>query len=62
MQKVEPWEELKSEADMEYYYWEKNASKQSIEALFNSKSEDIPDINVYSDAVSNYMNEGKKEP
>lgn len=59
--KVEPWESEKSEADMEYYNWENNASKRNIEAIFSKRAEDIPDINVYSEAVSNLMNEGENE-
>ncbi|KAJ8970214.1 hypothetical protein NQ314_001361 [Rhamnusium bicolor] len=58
---VEPWEETKSEADMEYYDWNKNVSKASVEAIFGKSSEDIPNINVYSDAVSSLMNEGESE-
>lgn len=55
---VEPWEDLKTEADMEYYEWENNASKKSIEALFGKCAEEIPNIDQYSTAVSNLMNEG----
>lgn len=56
---MEPWEELKTLTDMEYYDWETNVSKTSVEALFGSKAEDIPNINIYSESISNYMNEGK---
>ncbi|XP_018569209.1 28S ribosomal protein S35, mitochondrial [Anoplophora glabripennis] len=59
--KVEPWEELKSEADMEYYDWNKNASKASIEAIFGRLSEEIPNVSEYSDAVTFLMNEGESE-
>ncbi|XP_030751039.1 28S ribosomal protein S35, mitochondrial [Sitophilus oryzae] len=59
--KVEPWEELKSEADMEHYIWENNASKQSVEALFGQKVEEIPNIEEYSKAVTYYMNEGEND-
>ncbi|XP_066250067.1 small ribosomal subunit protein mS35 [Euwallacea similis] len=59
--KIEPWEELKSHADMEYYDWEKNESKKSVEALFGVKSEEIPHINDYSKAVTSYMNEGEND-
>ncbi|CAH1970293.1 unnamed protein product [Acanthoscelides obtectus] len=58
---VEPWEELKSEADMEYYDWSKNASKKSVEALFGKQTEDIPNVKEYSEAVSTLMNEGESE-
>ncbi|CAG9770685.1 unnamed protein product [Ceutorhynchus assimilis] len=59
--KVEPWEEMKSEADMEIYCWENNASKKNIEALFGCKSEEIPNAAEYSEAVSHYMNEGEND-
>lgn len=55
---VEPWEDLKTEADMEYYEWNNNASKKSIEALFQKPAEDIPYVEEYSAAVTNLMNEG----
>nr|CAI5832900.1 unnamed protein product [Callosobruchus analis] len=57
---VEPWEELKSEADMEYYNWNNNASKKSVEALFGKPTEDIPNVQEYSEAVSTLINEGKR--
>nr|CAH7716719.1 unnamed protein product [Callosobruchus chinensis] len=56
---VEPWEELKSEADMEYYHWNNNASKKSVEALFGKPTQDIPNAQEYSEAVSTLINEGK---
>lgn len=59
MQKVEPWEQLKSEADMEYYDWNNNQSKKSVEEIFAKPSDQIPNIKTYSEAVSNLMNEGK---
>lgn len=58
LKNVEPWEDLKTEADMEYYDWNNNASKKSIEALFGKPAEEIPHIAEYSTAVSNLMNEG----
>ncbi|CAH0547645.1 unnamed protein product [Brassicogethes aeneus] len=59
--KVEPWENLKSEADMEYYNWEKNASKKSIEQIFGKPVEEIPNSKMYAEAVSNLMNEGESD-
>ncbi|KAJ8976895.1 hypothetical protein NQ317_014066 [Molorchus minor] len=59
--KVEPWEETKSEADMEYYDWNKNASKTNIESYFGKPTEEIENIQLYSDTVSNLMNEGESE-
>lgn len=58
---VEPWEELKSEADMEHYIWENNASKTSVEALFGSSAKEIPHVEEYSTAVTRYMNEGNSK-
>lgn len=55
---MEPWEELKSEADMEVYIWEKSPSKVNIEKLFGKEAKDIPHIQEYSDCVDKYMNEG----
>lgn len=43
---------------MEYYEWKNNASKKSIEALVGKPSDEIPNIEEYSTAVSNLMNEG----
>ncbi|KAL1517255.1 hypothetical protein ABEB36_001042 [Hypothenemus hampei] len=59
--KIEPWEELKSQADMEYYDWTKHASKTNVEDIFKCKFEEIPGIDKFSDAVSEYMNEGENE-
>ncbi|XP_060535898.1 small ribosomal subunit protein mS35 isoform X2 [Cylas formicarius] len=58
---IEPWEELKSEADMEYYDWDKSPSKASVEALFGQKCVEISGVEEYSEAVSNYMNEGEND-
>lgn len=44
---------------MEYYDWSKNASKASIEAIFGKPSEEIPNIQDYSEKVISLMNEGK---
>ena len=44
---------------MEYYDWEKNASKKNIEILFGEKCENIENIGIYSSAVTSYMNDGK---
>lgn len=43
---------------MEYYVWENNASKTSVEALFGKPAEEIPNVVEYSTAVTNLMNEG----
>lgn len=44
---------------MEYYDWNKNASKASIEAIFGKSFEEISNISEYSEAVIFLMNEGK---
>jgi hypothetical protein len=59
LQNVEPWEELKSEADMERYIWENNASKSNIEKMFGRDAKDIGHIGTYSASVDKYMNEGE---
>ncbi|XP_019871921.2 28S ribosomal protein S35, mitochondrial [Aethina tumida] len=59
--KVEPWEQLKSEADMEYYDWNNNQSKKSVEEIFAKPADQIPNIKTYSEAVSNLMNEGEND-
>ncbi|KRT80098.1 hypothetical protein AMK59_6902 [Oryctes borbonicus] len=58
---VEPWETLKSEADMEYYDWNNNASKKTVEQMFKKEAKDIENINEYITAVSSLMNEGESD-
>lgn len=58
---VETWEKLKSEADMEYYDWQKNASKKSLETLFGKPYDEIQHGKEYAGAVDKYMNEGESE-
>ncbi|XP_026468283.1 28S ribosomal protein S35, mitochondrial-like [Ctenocephalides felis] len=63
---TEPWEADKSEADMEYYDWQNNASRKSVIAIHNfgqDKIEEslIPNIVSYSEAVSNIMNHGEND-
>ncbi|RZC32157.1 hypothetical protein BDFB_013937 [Asbolus verrucosus] len=58
---VKPWEELKSEADMEQYIWENNASKVNTEKIFGKEAKKNPQIQIYSEAVDKYMNEGQSE-
>lgn len=56
--KTEPWEKLKTEADMEVYDWSRNASKTNIEALFGSSVENISNVEDYRTATTALMNEG----
>ncbi|KAG5887414.1 hypothetical protein JTB14_024613 [Gonioctena quinquepunctata] len=58
---VEPWEELKSEADMEYYDWKQSKSKENVEALFGQAAENIEHIDEYSEAMDKLMNEGESD-
>jgi len=58
---VEPWEKLKSEADMEVYIWENNQSRKSIESLFDKPAGEIEGSKEYSEAVTRYMNEGEND-
>jgi len=59
--RVEPWEETKSEADMEFYDWNISASKATLESLFAKASSEIPHAESYSKAVNAVMNEGESE-
>lgn len=46
---------------MEYYDWQKNASKKSLETLFGKPYEEIQHGKKYAGAVDKYMNEGESE-
>uniref|UniRef100_A0AAG5DAD8 Small ribosomal subunit protein mS35 mitochondrial conserved domain-containing protein n=1 Tax=Anopheles atroparvus TaxID=41427 RepID=A0AAG5DAD8_ANOAO len=63
---VEPWEESKSEADMEYYDFERNCSKRNAEATINwgRKEGDegwMPVTAEYGSCVTRLFNEGENE-
>lgn len=63
---TEPWEATKSEADMETYYFERNKSKVSAEAILNwGKGEDAKDkvapSEGFAKSVENLINEGENE-
>ena len=58
---MEEWEKLKSEADMEFYDWQKSSSKKSLEMLFQKGSNEIENNEVYSDAIGKLMNEGESQ-
>lgn len=61
---VEPWESLKVEADMEYYDWQTNKSKESIEKILRwSKSMDEPikSTDTFAKSVEKIFNEGENE-
>ncbi|CAK9802517.1 28S ribosomal protein S35, mitochondrial [Anthophora plagiata] len=66
--RVEPWEMDKSEADMEYYDWDKSKSKESLTAMYNwpnssidSNTECIPHVTEYKTAVSNLINKEENQ-
>lgn len=44
---------------MEYYDWERSASKKSLEKLFGMNTAEIPHSSEYVKAVDGLMNEGK---
>lgn len=61
---VEPWESLKMEADMEYYDWQNNKSKETVEAILRwGKSETAPikSTDDFARSVEKIFNEGENE-
>ena len=61
--RIEPWEAEKSEDDMEYYYWDKRKSRQTLTAVHcwpnsptDTNYESIPHVTEYKNAVSELMN------
>lgn len=62
---TEPWESTKVEADMEYYDWDKNQSKESLEEILRwGKSKDEPiavSTNGFAECVEAIFNEGENE-
>ncbi|XP_017465854.1 PREDICTED: 28S ribosomal protein S35, mitochondrial [Rhagoletis zephyria] len=63
---TEPWEASKSEADMEYYSFDRNKSKQSAEAIINwgKPLDDKNELKVnkgFAQSVENLINEGENE-
>ncbi|XP_017892379.1 28S ribosomal protein S35, mitochondrial [Ceratina calcarata] len=66
--RVEPWENEKSEADMEYYDWDKSKSRESLTKLYNWPKtptdlsyEYIPNSTEYKTAVSDLINKGEDQ-
>lgn len=62
---TEPWESLKVEADMEYYDWQKNKSRETTEAILRwgkSSSESIKSTDAFAKSVEQIFNEGENEP
>ncbi|XP_067613517.1 small ribosomal subunit protein mS35 [Eurosta solidaginis] len=63
---TEPWEASKSEADMEYYKFERNKSKQSVEAILNwgrplDDSQKLQPHMSFAQSVEQLINEGENE-
>lgn len=66
--RVEPWENEKSEADMEYFDWDKSKSRESLTKLYSwpktptdSSYEYIPNSMEYKSAVSDLINKGEDQ-
>lgn len=61
---VEPWESLKIEADMEYYDWQNNQSRETTEAILRwgkPKDEPIKSTVDFGKSVEKIFNEGENE-
>lgn len=61
---VEPWESLKVEADMEYYDWQNNQSRETVEAILRwgkSENEPIKSTVEFAKSVEKIFNEGENE-
>jgi len=62
---TEPWEETKSEADMEYYHFDRNQSKISTEEILNfgkpSDAPKTPPSQEFAQAVEQLINDGENE-
>lgn len=59
---IESWEASKVEADMEYYDWNRNKSKESSTSIINFKnSNNIQPPETYCKSVENLFNEGENQ-
>ncbi|KZC04713.1 28S ribosomal protein S35, mitochondrial, partial [Dufourea novaeangliae] len=66
--RIEPWESEKSEADMEYYDWDKSKSRTNLVTVYswpnpevNANYDDIPHAQEYKIAVSELINNGEDD-
>lgn len=62
---VEPWESLKIEADMEYYDWQNNKSKETTEAILRwgkSNNEPVKSTEAFAKSVEKIFNDGENQP
>lgn len=62
---VEQWEALKSEADMEYYDWNRNKSKETVEAIltYGGRKDDgaKKSTDAFAASVEQLFNDGENE-
>lgn len=61
---AEPWEAEKQEADMEYYDWQNNVSKKSVERILRwGKTDDAPiqATDEYAEIVEKLFNEDESK-
>lgn len=62
---TESWESLKVEADMEYYDWNNNKSKESTENILKwgkAEGDPIKSTDDFAKSVEKIFNEGENEP
>lgn len=62
--KEEPWEALKTEADMEYYDWNRNRSKEVVTEMLNYKNsgnDPAKSTDAYANSVTMLFNDGENE-
>lgn len=61
---IEPWESIKSEADMEYYDWNRNKSKEIVEEILkygNRSDASLKSTDGYAKSVEDLFNDGENE-
>lgn len=60
---VEPWEASKTEADMEYYDWNRNKSKQAATDIlnWNNNGEKVEPPESYGKSVETLLNDGENQ-
>lgn len=61
---MEDWENLKVEADMEIYYWDRNRSKVSATEILNwqlTSEQKVEPPREYGKTVEALLNEGENE-
>ncbi|KAL9905282.1 28S ribosomal protein S35, mitochondrial [Glossina fuscipes] len=64
---TESWEATKSEADMEYYHYDRNKSKESVEAIINwgrtpaTANDKLKATNGFISSLEQLINEGENE-